>query len=626
MSSLNSKKPGAEDEHGRRPDVIPGDEVFFNHPTGALSGRVTACGAHGATIKCGKIEHKIKWPHILGHKKRQAQGYQIEDSGEDGHIVVDSAGKRRYLAVPNEAHEDPLVVKAEKPGTPFGGKPGLQKKVITEKTGKQNTHWVKTGKELPKGKPGKAPAGATAEKPHPNAKKPGERVKFKAGDFQGEGTVDGNPGKDGAYVKDKSGRKHQVKWDEMEGGKPNYPAREEGETDKAYAKRAVDTQDAPKHLPEEHDKYFNTEGSSTVPLDKLHSSKTEEENQQGGDNSPKRMEAAYHGVLGKRDPITVAPHPDKPGHFKVLDGNGTVTGAKKAGWKNMPVKVMEEGDFNKQEAEKEAKKLATKVVDPKAPQFADLPRKAAQPTADKDSLLKLSEAGLEQLRDWLNRGTGVASQLGFTSMTKPPEDVTDAEYEKPGKMLFIAPVKHGSPKGLARTIEKVDKDYDGDWSKLSDLVRCTLAVDDLHEMADVLASLEKSGMQVAQTPKNTFLQRTDMGYCDVNLIVTMKNGVQAEVQLNVKDMIRAKNEAHPHYEVTRKLKGKYEKTKTAPATPIADWAPEDQQSYTAAANEQQKIYDKGWFDHVVKHYAGNAPKMVKSLQRLLLIFGTAHVH
>jgi hypothetical protein len=103
--------------------VVIGDEVFFGHPSGPLAGKVTACGAHGATIKTGDITHKIKWPHILGHKKRSLQAYQMTDTGEDGHIVTDPAGRRRYLAVPNEAHADPLVAKAHSRGAPFARKP-----------------------------------------------------------------------------------------------------------------------------------------------------------------------------------------------------------------------------------------------------------------------------------------------------------------------------------------------------------------------------------------------------------------------------------------------------------------------------------------------------------------------
>jgi hypothetical protein len=144
--STKPAKPGEVDEEAaaRKPDVCVGDDVFFNHPDGPMSGHVTAAGEHGVTIDAQGVEHKIKWPHIVGHKRRAPQQYQITESGEDGHIVTDAHGKRVFILIPNEAHEDPLMAKAAPGGAPFAGRAGLSKKVVTEKTGKQNTHWVKT--------------------------------------------------------------------------------------------------------------------------------------------------------------------------------------------------------------------------------------------------------------------------------------------------------------------------------------------------------------------------------------------------------------------------------------------------------------------------------------------------
>jgi hypothetical protein len=624
--SRKPAKPGEVDEEAaaKKPDVMVGDDVFFNHPNGPMSGRVTAAGEHGATINANGVTHKIKWPHIVGHKRRAPQHYQITESGEDGHIVTDANGKRIFFLIPNESHEDPLMVKAKGGGKPIIGRPGLSKKVITEKsTGREVTHYVKTEKDEPKPRKKAAPeqpaaapeAGSGAPE---GSAKVGETVSFTAGDFKGQGKVT-NAGAKGATVKDSSGREHKVNWDEIH-SKPQYAPRNEGENDKSYAKRVVDQMPPPKNLPEDHDKYFDTKGASTVPMENLHSTKTDAENQKGGDNAPKRMEAALHGQLGKRPPITVSPHPTKPGHYNVEDGNGTFTAAKKAGWKHMPVNIKPAGAADADgNPEVKAKEIAKAVVDPADPKFADLPKKAVQPTADRDELFALSEAGLGQLKEWLNEGRGVASKLGFKTMTTGPNNVTAEEYAKPGKMLFIAGLKQAGD-GIKRTTEKVEEDYDGDWSRISDLVRCTLAVDDLHDMADTMASLEASGMKVAQVPKNTFLKPTSMGYCDVNLIVTMKNGVQAEVQLNVKDMIQAKNVAHPFYEVTRKLEGKYKKTKTQAATPIEQWPEAEQKTYAEAANKQKQIYGSAWLAHVKKHYS-SARKMIKSLGRVLLLFG-----
>lgn len=121
---------------------------------------------------------------------------------------------------------------------------------------------------------------------------------------------------------------------------PNWEPRLPNETDKQYAKRVIDKGVAPKRLPEDHKRYFNVEKANIkkLPLSKLHPSKID--NEQGGENGRKRMEAAYHGVLSRRDPITVFPHPEKEGHFIIDDGNGTYTSAKLLGWSSLPVEVI----------------------------------------------------------------------------------------------------------------------------------------------------------------------------------------------------------------------------------------------------------------------------------------------
>lgn len=121
---------------------------------------------------------------------------------------------------------------------------------------------------------------------------------------------------------------------------PAYPARADGEADKQYLKRVANELPDPAELPEDHEKYFNMEGATAIPLDKLVSAKTDAENAKGGNNAPKFMRAAYDGKVARRDPITVTPMGD--GRYKVTDGNGTFTGVKKHGWKSLPVIVGKE--------------------------------------------------------------------------------------------------------------------------------------------------------------------------------------------------------------------------------------------------------------------------------------------
>lgn len=239
--SLPTSRPGEKEvETEQRADIIAGDEVFFNHPQGHMSGKVLACGEHGATIRCqAGVTHKIKWPHILGLKKRAEQHYNIHESGEDGHIVIDAAGKRRYIAVPNESSANPLVAKAQPGGSAFAGRPGLTKKVITESSGKRNTHWVRTQKEQPKERKRGASEEPVGAKQGYGTQhfETGSKIKFKLGALEGDGTIVGEPGARGAHVKDASGHVHKVEWGQITG-------RAEGEAPKKEAAPSASTEAA----------------------------------------------------------------------------------------------------------------------------------------------------------------------------------------------------------------------------------------------------------------------------------------------------------------------------------------------------------------------------------------------
>ncbi len=92
----NPEKPNAE--HPRRAGVHAGDELYYRHPRhGAVSGKVLAHGRHGCTLQCGKQRHKVKWDNVLGHKRRSPQDYTVVEEGEDGLVVTDARGRRRYV-------------------------------------------------------------------------------------------------------------------------------------------------------------------------------------------------------------------------------------------------------------------------------------------------------------------------------------------------------------------------------------------------------------------------------------------------------------------------------------------------------------------------------------------------
>lgn len=95
------------------------DEVYFHHKGQPKSGKVLCTGKHGCTVQeeCG-TQHKLKWEHLAGHKKRAPQQYKVLDHGEDGLIVENQHGQRRYLGVPPEARAEQLVLDEQKSGSP----------------------------------------------------------------------------------------------------------------------------------------------------------------------------------------------------------------------------------------------------------------------------------------------------------------------------------------------------------------------------------------------------------------------------------------------------------------------------------------------------------------------------
>lgn len=119
-----------------------------------------------------------------------------------------------------------------------------------------------------------------------------------------------------------------------------YRARRPGEPLKAYMKAEIDTREAPESLPFEPDRFFDlSQPHQMVPIDQIQSSKTDEENQQGGSNAPKRFLAAYDGILEPRGPITVTANGD--GTYTIVDGNGTYTAFRNYGWPAIPVQVVD---------------------------------------------------------------------------------------------------------------------------------------------------------------------------------------------------------------------------------------------------------------------------------------------
>lgn len=73
------------------------DEVYFNDRDGPRRGRVLCHGKHGCTVECDGRRQRVKWEHVLGHHKRAQPEHRLVEQGEDGAILEDARGRRRYL-------------------------------------------------------------------------------------------------------------------------------------------------------------------------------------------------------------------------------------------------------------------------------------------------------------------------------------------------------------------------------------------------------------------------------------------------------------------------------------------------------------------------------------------------
>ena len=90
--------------------AYPGDVVYFHKSGSPVTGKVLAAGKHGCTVEHEGQQHKVKWEHVSGHKSRAPQKYAVIDHGEDGMIVQNQHGHRRFLAIPQEGRGEHLAL------------------------------------------------------------------------------------------------------------------------------------------------------------------------------------------------------------------------------------------------------------------------------------------------------------------------------------------------------------------------------------------------------------------------------------------------------------------------------------------------------------------------------------
>lgn len=158
----------------------------------------------------------------------------------------------------------------------------------------------------------------------------------------------------------------------------------------------------------------------------------------------------------------------------------------------------------------------------------------------------------------------------------------------------IAEAVDGNPmipglKGIVRSVEKMMLDYAGDAKRLKDIVRATVEIKTIDSVDQALAvTRAQFGEPIGL--RNTLAEGSAPtapdGYRDVKMNVVV-NGHEAELQINVPEMLEAKGEAHKLYEEARSIEGRIFSEKR-------DATPEEAARLEVLQAEQRAIYGAAW--------------------------------
>lgn len=180
-----------------------------------------------------------------------------------------------------------------------------------------------------------------------------------------------------------------------------------------------------------------------------------------------------------------------------------------------------------------------------------LPEKTKQVKATKEDLYQQARDEKPSFDKGLNTGEGVDKAIGATVARPTNAEEFKKAIESDGPTVIIAGLK-----GEKRASEKVNGKYGGDWSRLTDVIRATVAVGSKSEIPGAVDAVRKEmadhGWHIAEKPDNRIENPTPGGYRDLNLLFRSSTGHLAEIQINTKAMIRAKEgDGHKLYEEYR---------------------------------------------------------------------------
>jgi len=178
------------------------------------------------------------------------------------------------------------------------------------------------------------------------------------------------------------------------------------------------------------------------------------------------------------------------------------------------------------------------------------------------------------------------------AMNKDFFDKSNAEIAKElgGKAAVV------TLKGSERAVDKITKSYNNDPSKIKDLLRTTISI---KSTKDVNKTITKLVAKFGEPEKHRDLLDNSKdslggsGYRDVNMVFKV-NGSYAEVQINLPQMLKAKDKCHKYYEIVRKVVEDAESENR-------DLTKEESMQVDFYNAKQKEIYEAAWQDILKNH-------------------------
>lgn len=271
---------------------------------------------------------------------------------------------------------------------------------------------------------------------------------------------------------------------------------------KNYLKTNVDVRVAPDvaTMGRSWQPYFTEQGDGLVPVANLGFAAEPEPGTH--ETGLKRMAAAAAGEIPKREPLSVSL--DQNGVMKVTDGKGTLGALRRAGVEQVPVRVTSGPVFD-------------------ALERAGLPEQTRQ----------------ELLAGYMDAARG-----------KPNFDATLTQIAKEAGASRNPDLP--SLKGAARAAEKAMVEKNGSGKDIRDLLRGTIVVDNLSQ-AQAALELARARFGQLLNLRNGFVPDTAVGvdgYRDIKFNVANGDHL-AEVQINLPEILAAKDQGHALYEEAR---------------------------------------------------------------------------